>query len=207
VLTLLLYALLAIIVVAGLFALAVFVLPKGEQLAPPAPDTRPWDALPDRQLVADDVVAARLPVALRGYRFAETDLLLDRLTDELRMRDDEIARLRGARPSTTGLPSYGPVSQYETGESEPPAEASLPSEVPEPSPWSAEELSSTAELPPVEVPRPTDELPPAAEPRPTVEPPPAEALPSTQELPPVEAPHPAEAPSTSDEVRSARPHD
>lgn len=104
-LTLLLYALLAILVVAGLFALAVWVLPKGEQMAPPAADTRPWETLPDRKLQPEDVVAARLPVALRGYRFAETDLLLDRLTDELRQRDDEIARLRGARPSPDGLAS------------------------------------------------------------------------------------------------------
>ena len=37
----------------------------------------------------------RLPVALRGYRFAETDLLLDRLAAELRVRDAEIERLRG----------------------------------------------------------------------------------------------------------------
>jgi hypothetical protein len=103
VLTLLLYALLAIVVVACLFALAVWVLPKGEQMAPPAPDTRPWETLPDRKIRPDDIVAARLPVALRGYRFAETDLLLDRLTDELRQRDDEIARLRGARPSVDGL--------------------------------------------------------------------------------------------------------
>jgi hypothetical protein len=105
VLTLLLYALLAIVVVAGLFALAVWVLPRGEQMAPPAPDTRPWDTLPDRKLRPEDVVAARLPVALRGYRFAETDLLLDRLTDELRHRDEEIARLRGARLSVDGLAS------------------------------------------------------------------------------------------------------
>ena len=104
-LTLLLYALLAILVVAGLFALAVWVLPKGEQMAPPAADTRPWETLPDRKLRPEDVVSARLPVALRGYRFAETDLLLDRLTDELRERDDEIARLRGARPSVDGLAS------------------------------------------------------------------------------------------------------
>ena len=104
-LTLLLYGLLAIIVIAGLFALAVFVLPKGEQIAPPAPDNRPWESLPDRKLRPEDVVSARLPVALRGYRFAETDLLLDRLTEELRLRDDEIARLRGARPSTEGLPA------------------------------------------------------------------------------------------------------
>jgi len=40
----------------------------------------------------------RLPVALRGYRFAETDLLLDRLVEELRARDEEIARLRGVPP-------------------------------------------------------------------------------------------------------------
>ena len=41
----------------------------------------------------------RLPVALRGYRFAETDLLLDRLTEELRLRDEEIARLTSPAPS------------------------------------------------------------------------------------------------------------
>jgi len=119
VLTLLLYALLAIIVVAGLFALAVFVLPKGEQLAPPAPDARPWEALPDHQLRPEDVVSARLPVALRGYRFAETDLLLDRLTDELRLRDDEIARLRGARPSVGGLADHGPPDYSDPDYSDP----------------------------------------------------------------------------------------
>lgn len=43
----------------------------------------------------DEVDAVRLPVALRGYRFAETDLLLDRLAGELRLRDQEIARLSG----------------------------------------------------------------------------------------------------------------
>ena len=103
--TLFLYGLLAILVIAGLFALAVFVLPKGEQIAPATPDTRPWETLPDRKLRPEDVVSARLPVALRGYRFAETDLLLDRLTEELRLRDDEIARLRGARQSIEGLPA------------------------------------------------------------------------------------------------------
>jgi len=36
---------------------------------------------------------------LRGYRFAETDLLLDRLAEELKARDAEIERLRGHRPS------------------------------------------------------------------------------------------------------------
>ena len=43
------------------------------------------------------MAAVRLPVALRGYRFAETDLLLDRLAEELRARDEEIDRLRELR--------------------------------------------------------------------------------------------------------------
>ena len=93
-LTLLLYALLAIVVIAGLFALAVYILPKGEQISPPNPDLKPWRALPDGPISPEDVIAMRLPVALRGYRFAETDILLDRLTDELRERNAEIARLR-----------------------------------------------------------------------------------------------------------------
>jgi hypothetical protein len=99
VLTLLLYGLLAVFVIAGLFGLAVFVLPKGEQISAPTPDARPWEALPDRPLLPEDIIATRLPVALRGYRFAETDLLLDRLTLELRERDEEIERLRGGTRS------------------------------------------------------------------------------------------------------------
>jgi hypothetical protein len=97
VLTLVLYALLAVVVIAGIFALAVFILPKGEQISPPAPDAKPWRALPDGPVRPEDVIAMRLPVALRGYRFAETDILLDRLTEELRERDAEIARLRDIR--------------------------------------------------------------------------------------------------------------
>ncbi len=60
-------------------------------MAPAAADVAPW-TLTNAPLQVDDVVNARLPVALRGYRFAETDILLDRLTEELRVRDEEIAR-------------------------------------------------------------------------------------------------------------------
>jgi hypothetical protein len=94
--TFVLYALVAVVVVAVLFVLATLVLPKGEQISPPTPDVRPWAELPDRRVAPEDVVAMRLPVALRGYRFAETDRLLDRLTEELRLRDEEIAALRAA---------------------------------------------------------------------------------------------------------------
>ena len=92
---LLLYGLLAVLVAGGLFLLAVRFLPAGEQIAPPLRDEPPWDLPAERSLQPEDVDSVRLPVALRGYRFAETDVLLDRLAGELRARDEEIARLRG----------------------------------------------------------------------------------------------------------------
>jgi hypothetical protein len=104
--TFLLYALLAIVVIGVLFVLAALLLPKGEQISPPTPDVKPWTALPNRRVEPEDVVAVQLPVALRGYRFAETDRLLDRLTDELRRRDEEIADVR-ARLASPAAPAKG----------------------------------------------------------------------------------------------------
>jgi hypothetical protein len=108
VLHLLLYGMLAIIVAAALFLLASRFLPAGEQIAPPLRDEPPWELPAERALSPDDVDGVRLPVALRGYRFAETDILLDRLAQELRHRDEEIARLRGhavdADPDSSGAP-------------------------------------------------------------------------------------------------------
>ena len=93
-LTLVLYGLLAVLLAGALFLIAAYLLPAGEQIAPPIRDEPLWELPADKPLDYDDVTTVRLPVALRGYRFAETDLLLDRLADELRARDDEIARLR-----------------------------------------------------------------------------------------------------------------
>lgn len=89
------YGLLAIAIMLVLFLIAVRLLPAGEQIAPSVRDEAPWGLPGSRPLDASDVAAIRLPVALRGYRFAETDRLLDRLGEELRARDVEIARLRG----------------------------------------------------------------------------------------------------------------
>ncbi len=94
-LTLALYGLLAVVIMGVLFLVAVNLLPAGEQIAPPVRDEAPWNLPMSRPLDASDVASIRLPVALRGYRFAETDVLLDRLGEELRARDAEIARLRG----------------------------------------------------------------------------------------------------------------
>lgn len=120
-LTLALYALLAVLVGTALFLLAAHVLPAGEQIAPALRDEPPWKLPVERRLTAHDVAGVRLPVALRGYRFAETDLLLDRLAEELRARDEEIARLRGELPpdestagSTAGSadePSHTPTGE------------------------------------------------------------------------------------------------
>ncbi len=94
-LTLALYGLLAVLLAGALFLLAAFLLPAGEQIAAPIRDEPIWDLPAGHRLSADDVAAVRLPVALRGYRFQETDVLLDRLAEELSARDEEIARLRG----------------------------------------------------------------------------------------------------------------
>jgi hypothetical protein len=97
-----LYGLLAILVAGVLFLSAAYLLPAGEQIAPPIRDEPIWDLPAEKRLDHVDVASVRLPVALRGYRFAETDLLLDRLADELRSRDEEIARLRAAVAAGSG---------------------------------------------------------------------------------------------------------
>ena len=94
-LSLVLYGLLALGLMIGLFLVAARFLPAGEQIAPPLRDEPPWALPAERHLDAGDIEELRLPVALRGYRFAETDLLLDRLVDELRRRDAELERLYG----------------------------------------------------------------------------------------------------------------
>src|SRR5664279_3502106 len=108
--TLALYGLLALVVGGALFLLAACLLPAGEQIAPPIRDEPVWELPADRRLDPVDVAAVRLPVALRGYRFRETDLLLDRLADELRGRDEEIAMMRGI-----GRPVAARVATAEAG--------------------------------------------------------------------------------------------
>ena len=111
--SLVLYALAAIVVAAVLFAVAVRFLPAGEQIAPAVRDEAPWELPAGRSLAPDDIDSVRLPVALRGYRFAETDVLLDRLAGELRARDEEIARLRG-EPAPVTEPASGGAHPAET---------------------------------------------------------------------------------------------
>jgi hypothetical protein len=132
VVTVLLYALLALGLAGGLFALAVRFLPAGEQLAPPVRDEPLWTLPVGRWITAEDVATVRLPVALRGYRFAETDLLLDRLTEQLRERDEQIARLGGHG----GLPPGGwrpPAPEPPLGPPPGPVAYPAPADAPMPS--------------------------------------------------------------------------
>src|SRR5690242_9826728 len=75
VMTLLVYAGGAVLVIGAIYGLGVFVLPRGEQIAPAIADARPWYLVTGRRMSAEDVITVRLPVALRGYRFGETDVL------------------------------------------------------------------------------------------------------------------------------------
>jgi DivIVA domain-containing protein len=92
--TLLLYGLIAIAVAVAIIALLIVFLPPGQMIAPVVTaDTVP-DGLPATgTLAAADVAKIRLPVALRGYRMAEVDAVLDRLATELELRDQRLAAL------------------------------------------------------------------------------------------------------------------
>lgn len=129
-LTAALYLVLAVAVGGVLFFLSVAIFggstpetPRDSVEAPPArsdlvmvtADTVPL-ALPDgRAMSAVDVDALRLPVALRGYRMAETDEALDRLARELTERDEQIEALRAAlaRQAPDAAPELDELDEVE----------------------------------------------------------------------------------------------
>jgi len=87
------YLLLALVVAAVLFYLVVAFLPSGMDVEPMR-DDRPLELPTNRRMRLADLDRIRIPVSVRGYRFAETDELIDRLAAEIVGRDEEIARLR-----------------------------------------------------------------------------------------------------------------
>ncbi|WP_432515241.1 DivIVA domain-containing protein [Kineococcus sp. SYSU DK001] len=62
----------------------------------PATSTRPFRGLPEGPVAAADVDAVRFSLGLRGYRMDEVDAVLDRLREEIRERDEELAAWRTA---------------------------------------------------------------------------------------------------------------
>ncbi|WP_165988081.1 DivIVA domain-containing protein [Streptomyces sp. YIM 98790] len=104
-----LYLMVAMVAVVAGVTLAV--LGSGDGSGAPAegglPDAEP-DRLddplpPDRPVHPADVVAVRFPVAVRGYRMAEVDDVLDRLAAELAERDSRISELESALAGAQAL--------------------------------------------------------------------------------------------------------
>ena len=95
--TALIYLLVVVAVAAAVFGLAAAVFGRGEELAPLAPGATPT-RLPVGTVEGDDVRGLRFQQAVRGYRMAEVDWVLERLADELDRagteRDDLRARIR-----------------------------------------------------------------------------------------------------------------
>jgi DivIVA domain-containing protein len=61
----------------------------------PAVTTESFSPLPRGGVDPEEVGDLRFDQALRGYRMSQVDSVIERLVDELRARDAEIARLRG----------------------------------------------------------------------------------------------------------------
>ena len=78
----------AILIVLAMGGVAMVASGRGGSMAP-AYDDRPDLALPDdRPLEARDLRTVRFPLALRGYRMSDVDVLLARLATELEDRAD-----------------------------------------------------------------------------------------------------------------------
>ncbi len=121
--TALVYLLVVAAVAAAVFGVAAAVFGRGEELAPLAPGATPT-RLPVGKVEGDDVRALRIPQAVRGYRMAEVDWVLERLADELDRVGAErdalrarVAELEGDRPahdaSTRG--AHPAPDQYDEG--------------------------------------------------------------------------------------------
>jgi DivIVA domain-containing protein len=97
----------------------------------------PFQALPADGVGAGDLATLRFTPVLRGYKMAEVDQVLDRLSDELARRDEEIARLRGlpADGDASVAPDVPDVPDVPAAPAAPAAEATpQPASQPDPGP-------------------------------------------------------------------------
>ncbi len=125
-------------VLAVLFVAAWVATRDGEVLVDAPPDRADLDLPGTGPLGADALERVRFGMALRGYRMAEVDDLLDRLATELRERDVRLAVLEGHHEvDSDGEPGLPPV--HEEPGAEPPEPVPFPDPVPvdEPEPLPA----------------------------------------------------------------------
>ena len=93
-------------VLAVVFVAALVATRDGELLVDAPRDRADHDLPIGAPVTPDDLAAVRFGMALRGYRMAEVDALLDRLSGELRERDVRLAELE----ANGAEPAHGPDS-------------------------------------------------------------------------------------------------
>jgi DivIVA domain-containing protein len=101
--TVLQYLVIAAVIGLVVFALAVFVFGRGEQLAPLSPRISPTE-LPERGITGADIGAVRFAMALRGYRMSDVDWALERMGNEIDRLRAEVATLTGDGDASDGGP-------------------------------------------------------------------------------------------------------
>lgn len=93
-----------VLLVLAVVAVAVAVaMGRGDRLGPATVDRSPA-GLPAGPIGPADVADVRFNLALRGYRMAEVDAVLDRLAAELAERDARLVELRGLRAAEPPQP-------------------------------------------------------------------------------------------------------
>jgi DivIVA domain-containing protein len=99
---------LAVALVLGLivFGAVAFTLGKAPGLDPVSPDAAPYDLPQDAEVTPEDITRVRFDVVLRGYRMDQVDAVLERLSYDLGIRDEEI---RALRDELRGVPSPEPA--------------------------------------------------------------------------------------------------
>ncbi|GAB2590267.1 hypothetical protein GCM10027168_24210 [Streptomyces capparidis] len=105
-------------------AVALLVLGPGGGLPEAEPERPVYPLPPDRPVNRVDLDTLRLPMALRGYRMADVDDVLDRVAAELAMRDQRIAELEALLAAGAAAPA--PAAQ------QPPAPGGAPAGRPAP---------------------------------------------------------------------------
>jgi DivIVA domain-containing protein len=111
-----------VLVVGGLLFLGgSLLMGRGETQPPAETDRSPVELPDDRPVVAEDIRALRISVAVRGYRMTEVDWLLDQFAQTLDERDAEIAALRTEldqrrpHPAPPAAPETdGPAAEQDT---------------------------------------------------------------------------------------------
>lgn len=108
--TVLQYLVIAAVIGGVIFAIAVFVFGRGEQMAPLPPRTSPTE-LPDQGLTGQDVRSVRFAMALRGYRMSDVDWALERMAAEVdRLRAQLSDRAGESEAGADGEPGSPPVA-------------------------------------------------------------------------------------------------